>query len=69
MQYSYGISITELHRNVSDYVEKNKIKHSFNKEKKQAGREFVAGFLKRQKIISSRKPEGVYTCVGVILCR
>ena len=44
-------------------TEKNKIKHSFNKEKKQDGQEFVAGFLKRQKIISLRKPEGVHVLV------
>ena len=55
----YGVSIVELQRIVYDYVERNKIKHNFNKEKKQAGRDFVSGFLRRQNNLSLRKPEGV----------
>ena len=55
----YGLSINEIRRVVFDYAEQNKIKHPFNKEKKMAGRDFVNSFLKRQKTLSLRKPEGV----------
>lgn len=55
----YGLSIQDLQSVVFEYVETNKIKHPFNKEKKLAGRDFIAAFLKRQSILSVRKPEAV----------
>ena len=55
----YGMTIRELQRVVFEYCEKNKIKHMFNTTKKLAGRDFVEGFLKRQGILSVRKPEAV----------
>ncbi|KAG1681812.1 hypothetical protein GQR58_011609 [Nymphon striatum] len=44
----YGLFINEIQRVVFEFVERNHIKHPFNKEKKMAGRDFVEGFLKRQ---------------------
>ena len=55
----YGLSIQELQKVVFDYVEKNKIPHPFNVTTKLAGRDFVSAFLKCQRILSVRKPEGV----------
>ncbi len=55
----YGLSINEIPRLVFEFAEKNKLSHPFNKEKKMAGRDFVDGFLKRQKTLSLRKPEAI----------
>lgn len=55
----YGLSINEIRRVVFEFAEHNQIDHPFNKEKKMAGRDFVDGFLKRQKTLSLRKPEAV----------
>eukprot|EP00794_Sanderia_malayensis_P018367 gene18367-20214_t len=55
----YGLSINEIRRLVFEFAEQNKLDHPFNKEKKMAGRDFVAGFLRRQKTLSLRKPEAI----------
>ena len=55
----YGLSINELRKVIYEYCERMKIKHPFNKTKQMAGRDFVAGFLKRQPSLSLRKPESV----------
>eukprot|EP00794_Sanderia_malayensis_P017231 gene17231-18952_t len=54
-----GLSINEIRRLVFEFAEQNKRDHTFNKEKKMAGRDFVHGFLKRQKTLSLRKPEAI----------
>eukprot|EP00794_Sanderia_malayensis_P011458 gene11458-12656_t len=55
----YGLSINEIRRLVFEFAEQNKLDHPFNKEKKMAGRDFINGFLKRQKTLSLRKPEAI----------
>eukprot|EP00794_Sanderia_malayensis_P006443 gene6443-7173_t len=55
----YGLSINEIRRLVFEFAEQNKLDHPFNKEKKMAGKDFIDGFLKRQKTLSLRKPEAI----------
>eukprot|EP00794_Sanderia_malayensis_P008380 gene8380-9279_t len=54
-----GMSINDVRKVAFQFGEKNNIPHPFNKEQQMAGRDFVAGFLKRQSTISLRKPEAV----------
>lgn len=53
----YGLTPSALRKSVYDYAEINKIKHPFNKDKKEAGKDWLYGFLKRNPEISIRKPE------------
>ena len=55
----YGITINDLRRVTYQYCERKKISHPFNRETEMAGRDFVAGFLRRKRNISLRKPESV----------
>ena len=55
----YGLSINNLRTLVYNYCEKNKIPHPFSRENGMAGRDFAASFLKRNKDLSLRKPQGV----------
>lgn len=52
----YGITLTELRRLAYELAENLKIKHSFNKDKKMAGEDWVSSFIKRNPTISLRKP-------------
>ena len=54
----YGLTPIELRRIAYDYAEANKIIHGFNQETRTAGKDWLAGFLKRNNSISLRKPEG-----------
>ena len=55
----YGLTIANLCGLVYEFCKKNKIIHSFNKDNKMAGRDFVAGFLTRHSNISLRKSEAI----------
>ena len=55
----YGLSINDIRTIVYDYCQKNNIKNNFNSDTKMAGRDFVAGFLKRHPKLSHRRPESV----------
>ena len=46
-QAFYGLSINDIRTIVYDYCQKNNVKNNFNSDNKMAGRDFVAGFLKR----------------------
>ena len=55
----YGLSINDIRTVVFEYCQKNNIKNNFNSDNKMSGRDFVAGFLKRHRRLSLRKPEAV----------
>jgi len=55
----FGMTLTDIRRLVFQYCEANKIKHSFNQAHKMAGEDWAAGFLKRHRNLSVRKPEAV----------
>ncbi|KAB0795413.1 hypothetical protein PPYR_12252 [Photinus pyralis] len=54
----FGITPTELRQVAYKYAEINHIKHRFNKETAMAGPDWFRSFLKRNSVISLRKPEG-----------
>lgn len=53
----YGIGTQELRRVAYELAEKNGIRHPFSKDKKLAGQDWVAGFLKRYPALTLRRPE------------
>lgn len=53
----YGMTPDSLKHSVFEYAERNKIKNPFNKALKQAGKDWMYGFLKRNPEISIRRPE------------
>ncbi|CAH2004966.1 unnamed protein product [Acanthoscelides obtectus] len=53
----YGLTPQSLKAAVFTYAESNKIKNPFNKDKKEAGKDWMYGFLKRNPEISIRRPE------------
>ena len=53
----FGMTMTAVRQLAFQIAEINGIDHRFNKEKKMAGWDWVAGFLKRNPGISLRKPE------------
>lgn len=53
----YGLTPIALRRAVYRYAEKNKIKHPFNTQKEEAGKDWFYGFLKRNPEVSVRMPE------------
>ena len=55
----FGMTLIDIRRLVFQYCEANKIKHSFNQAHKMAGEDWAAGFLKRHRNLSVRKPEAV----------
>ena len=55
----YGLTIMGLRVLVYEYCTRNCIPHLFNRETKVAGMDFVSGFMKRNKDLSLRKPQGV----------
>eukprot|EP00794_Sanderia_malayensis_P018340 gene18340-20184_t len=55
----YRMSINGVQKVAFQFCERNNIPHPFSKVKQMAGRDFVAGFLKRQSTNSLRKPEAV----------
>ena len=55
----YGLTIMDLRVLVYQQCTRNCIPHPFNRETKVAGMDFVSGFMKRNKDLSLRKPQGV----------
>eukprot|EP00794_Sanderia_malayensis_P010705 gene10705-11850_t len=55
----YRMSINGVQKVAFQFRERNNIPHPFSKVKQMAGRDFVAGFLKRQSTNSLRKHEAV----------
>lgn len=53
----FGIGTKELRVLAFQFAEKNDIPNTFNKMTGMAGRDWIYGFLKRQKTISLRLPE------------
>lgn len=53
----YGITVADLRSLAYELAEKNGIPNNFNREKKVAGKDWVAGFRKRHPEIVLRKPE------------
>ncbi|KAF0312836.1 hypothetical protein FJT64_016506 [Amphibalanus amphitrite] len=53
----YGVTTEKLASLAFEFAERQNIPHRFNREKKQAGPDWVAGFLKRHPEVSVRKPE------------
>lgn len=53
----YGISFNDLRYLAYSLAEKNNIPHPFNREKKMAGKDWVASFRKRHPNVTMRKPE------------
>lgn len=53
----FGLTITDLRTTAYDLAKINGIEHPFNKHKKQAGKMWVAGFLRRHPELSLRSPE------------
>ena len=56
-QRLFGLTLTDLRQLAFELAEKNHISHTFNKEKKRAGKDWLYGFLKRHKQLSLRNPE------------
>jgi len=54
----FGITPIELRRLAYSFAEENNIKHPFDSEKKLAGEDWLALFLRRNTTISLRQPEG-----------
>lgn len=54
----YGVTPRELRRIAFDFAEANHLKHTFNRENKLAGKDWLSGFLRRNSKISLRQPEG-----------
>ncbi|KAJ8949557.1 hypothetical protein NQ318_016187 [Aromia moschata] len=53
----YGLSPLQIRGAAYEFAEANNIKHSFNKTRKLAGKDWLYGFLKRNTSVSIRKPE------------
>jgi hypothetical protein len=56
-QRFYGLSAIQFRRLAYDLAVKNKLNHPFNVEKGTAGKDWIAGFLRRHPNISFRTPE------------
>lgn len=50
----YGITPLELRRLAFEFAEKNRIAHPFRKESRLAGKDWLAGFLRRNNELSLR---------------
>ena len=53
----FGFTTVEIHRLAYDIATQNNLSHPFNDENKMAGKDWLAGFLKRHPQISIRNPE------------
>lgn len=53
----YGLTPSQLRRAVFSYAERLSIPHKFNKEKKEAGKDWMYAFMGRHPELSFRKPE------------
>ncbi|GBN96101.1 hypothetical protein AVEN_139095-1 [Araneus ventricosus] len=53
----FGLTIKEIRKLVFEIAEKHGLSHSFNKNKKMAGKKWFYSFLRRNPQLSLRKPE------------
>lgn len=53
----YGLTPKDIRRAAFSFADRNQIKHSFNKESKIAGKDWFHGFNRRNRKLSTRKPE------------
>ena len=53
----YGLNCQQIRYVAYEFADRQGIIHSFNKEKKCAGRDWLEGFLKRNPTVVTRKPE------------
>lgn len=53
----YGLTPHSLKTSVYQYAQQNKIRNPFNKDLKEAGKDWLYGFLKRNPEVSIRRPE------------
>ncbi|KAI4463333.1 hypothetical protein MML48_4g00005449 [Holotrichia oblita] len=53
----YGLSANEVRRAAFEFAQKNNIPHRFSVHERMSGKDWLNGFLARNKTISSRKPE------------
>lgn len=53
----FGLTLVDVRRLAFDFAEKMKINHRFCKTSKMAGKDWLAGFLRRNPTLSIRKPE------------
>jgi len=53
----YGLSLLDLRSIAFQLAERNELNHTFSKEKKLAGKDWVLDFIKRRKELSLRSPE------------
>ncbi|XP_072400266.1 uncharacterized protein [Diabrotica undecimpunctata] len=53
----YGLTSIQLRKEAFAYAEKLNLKHSFNREKQKAGKDWLYGFMSRHPELSFRKPE------------
>lgn len=58
-QKLFGVSIKDVKKHVFYYCSKNGIENPFNQNKRQAGKDWLKDFLKRNPELSIRKPEAV----------
>ena len=54
----FGLTIREIRKLAFDIAEKQALPHSFNKDKKIAGKKWFYAFMRRNPQLSLRKPEG-----------
>lgn len=48
---------TSLKTSVYEYAQQNKIRNPINKDLKEAGKDWLCGFLKRNPVVSIGRPE------------
>lgn len=53
----YGLTAIDLRQIAFEFAEKNNIQHTFNGDKKMAGKDWLQSFLRRHPNLSLRKPE------------
>lgn len=53
----YGVTLQDMQKLAYELAVKNNLPHPFNHKRQMAGRNWVDGFLKRNPILSFRKPE------------
>nr|CAH7730073.1 unnamed protein product [Callosobruchus chinensis] len=53
----FGVTIKDVRKAAFDLAEINNIKHNFNRVKKQAGKKWFYGFMRRHPSLSLRQPE------------
>lgn len=57
----YGLTMRDVQELAFELAEKNNLPHTFNKDKRMAGKDWLVGFLERNPKIAFRKPEATST--------